>query len=100
MAKVIKNAIESAAAPQAAVAQDLSLDSLTKERDAYRIVASEAVKQLLDIENKFAPLLSKKINLLSILSHWKEFLLLIGEVIGLIKDFKQKFLNPPSGSAQ
>ena len=69
------------------------VEQLNQEKAAAIQVANIAANQLLYIENRFAPILSKKINFWNALFHIKEFILLIQEVIAMIQDFKGKFIT-------
>lgn len=69
------------------------VDQLTKDKEAIMQVATIAASQLINIETKFAPLLSKKINFWTALANLKQWIALMEEVLILIRDFKTKFVT-------
>lgn len=62
----------------------------------FQIIANEAATNLVAIESRFAPILSKKFNFFNALFYLQLYIDLIKEVIELIRNFKAKYVNKPA----
>lgn len=90
------NAKAPAAPQQSNAALQAQVEKLTQDNAAVLQVANIAAQQLLYIESRFSPLLSKKINVWNALFHIKEIILLVKEIIKMIQDFRAKFMPQPT----
>ncbi len=83
-------------APQANVSIDSlkqQLAEMQQQKEAFQNVASVAASNLIAIENRFAPLLARKFNFFNAIFHLEQYILLIKEIVALIKDFREKFVQ-------
>ena len=62
--------------------------------EKFRVIGQEAVNRLVTIENKLATQGLRKPNLMTILFHWKELMVIIGEIVTLIREFKALLQKP------
>jgi hypothetical protein len=69
--------------------------TLSQERDAFQMVANQAAQKLINIELLASPFLNKRFNFLNALFHLREFVAMVKQIIGLIKEFKDQYMKPP-----
>lgn len=68
--------------------------------EKFRIIGQEAVNRLITIENKLANQGIRKPNLMTVLFHWKELMVIIGEIVSLIREFKDLLQKPQEPQAE
>lgn len=71
------------------------LETAKQQTNQMQAVAQEAVNRLVNIETRLSPQVLRKPNLMTILFHWKELMLIIGEIVTLIKEFKDLIQKQP-----
>lgn len=75
------------------------LETAKQQTTQMQVIAQEAVNRLVTIETRLSPQVLRKPNLMTILFHWKELMLTIGEIISLIRDFKELIQNQQKNDA-
>lgn len=68
--------------------------------EKFRAIGQEAVNRLVTIENKLANQGIRKPNLMTVLFHWKELMVIIGEIVTLIREFKALLQKPEEPQTQ
>lgn len=69
------------------------LAEMQQQKEAFQTIASIAAQNLIGIETRFAPLLARKFNFFTALFHLQQYILLIKEIIDVIKDFREKYVQ-------
>lgn len=76
----------------------IQLENALKESqinaEKFRVIGQEAVNRLVTIENKLSNQGLRKPNLMTVLFHWKELMVIIGEIVALIREFKALLQKP------
>jgi hypothetical protein len=72
----------------------LQLKEAQAQASQLQAVAQETVNRLVYIESRLSPQLLRKPNIINILFHWKEVMNIIGEIVLLIKEFKDLIQKP------
>ena len=72
----------------------LQLEEAKAQASQLQAVAQETVNRLVYIESRLSPQLLRKPNIINILFHWKEVMNIIGEIVLLIKEFKDLIQKP------
>lgn len=75
---------------------EAQIQELTSQNQKLNLLATESINRLFFVENKLSPALLRKPSLLSILFHWREVITLIGEIISIIKEFREKIQSKPA----
>ena len=75
------------------------LTEAQQQKEVFQNIATIAANNLIAIENRFSPLISRKFNWINAIFHLQQYVLLVKEILEMIKEFREKYVVKPTPQA-